>query len=176
MNLRMTISILVVAALPQLAAAAEEPTSDTSNRLRQALRKFPQADTNRDGILTQTEARAFLDARRGKGQRNSKKKGFKPTPGTIKMYTPPGGIGVRIDSHAYAGYSVTPHYDSLIAKVIVHRKSRAEAIACMRRALDEFVVSGVKTTIPLYQEIFTHAGFVKGDFDTGFVEGLIRNQ
>jgi len=102
--------------------------------------------------------------------------GFKPAPGTIKMYSAPGGIGVRVDSHVYPGYSVSPHYDSMIAKLIVHQKSRAEAIVCMRRALDEFVIEGVKTTIPLYQEIFTHAGFVKGDFDTGFVDSLVRDQ
>ena len=78
--------------------------------------------------------------------------------------------GVRLDSHCYAGYRVPPNYDSLLAKLLVHQPTRAEAIACMRRALAEFVVEGIKTTIPLHREIFTHTAFIDGHVDTGFVE------
>ena len=97
-------------------------------------------------------------------------KGFKPCPGTITRWDLPGGPGVRVDSHVCAGYTVSPHYDTLIAKLIVHGHDRAEAIARMQRALDEFVIEGVKTTIPLHQHILSHTDFIKGQVDTGFVE------
>ncbi len=96
--------------------------------------------------------------------------GFRPCAGTIERFRPCGGFGVRVDSHAYDGYRISPSYDSLIGKLIVHRPTRAEAIACMLRCLDEFVVEPVKTTIPLYKEIFRHRRFVLGRFDTSFVE------
>lgn len=95
---------------------------------------------------------------------------FKPSPGRIGLYCPPGGIGVRMDSHAYSGYVVPPHYDSMIGKLIVHAEDRDKAIVSMRRALDEFVVEGIKTTIPLYLQILAHASFIGGDFDTGFID------
>ena len=96
--------------------------------------------------------------------------GFKPSPGEIKMYLAPGGPGVRVDSHVYPGYRIVPNYDSLIGKLIVHRRNRRDAIACMRRALDEFVIEGVKTTITLYKEVFGNARFIEGDVHTGFIE------
>jgi len=77
---------------------------------------------------------------------------------------------VRVDTHAHQGWTVTPHYDSLIAKLIVHQKTRAEAIATMRRALQEFTIQPIKTTIPACLEILSHNLFVKGKIDTGFVE------
>ncbi|MCZ6794644.1 MAG: acetyl-CoA carboxylase biotin carboxylase subunit, partial [Planctomycetota bacterium] len=95
---------------------------------------------------------------------------FRPSPGRIEHFRPPGGPGVRVDSHAYSGYVVPPHYDSMIAKLIVHQPSRVEAIACMRRALDEFRIEGIATTIPLAQEIFRHLHFVRGKVSTGFIE------
>lgn len=95
---------------------------------------------------------------------------FRPCPGKIASFLPPGGLGVRIDTHAHAGMTISPRYDSMIAKLIVHKPTRAEAIACMRRCLDEFVIEPVKTTIPLHQEIFRHAQFIKGAVDTGFIE------
>jgi acetyl-CoA carboxylase biotin carboxylase subunit len=95
---------------------------------------------------------------------------FSPSPGTITQFIAPGGNGVRVDTHAHQGWTVTPHYDSLIAKLIVHQKTRAEAIATMRRALQEFVIHPVKTTIPACLEILSHNLFVKGKVDTGFVE------
>ncbi|HSW02066.1 MAG TPA: acetyl-CoA carboxylase biotin carboxylase subunit [Sedimentisphaerales bacterium] len=95
---------------------------------------------------------------------------FSPSPGTITQFIAPGGNGVRVDTHAHQGWTVTPHYDSLIAKLIVHQKTRAEAIATMRRALQEFVIQPVKTTIPACLEILSHNLFVKGKVDTGFVE------
>jgi len=95
---------------------------------------------------------------------------FAPCPGTITQYIAPGGFGVRVDTHTHQGWTVTPNYDSLIAKLIVHQKTRAEAIATMRRALQEFVIRPIKTTIPACLEILSHNLFVKGKVDTGFVE------
>jgi len=97
---------------------------------------------------------------------------FKPSPGRITQYFPPGGPGVRVDSHVYAGYTVPPYYDSLIAKVIVHRRTRQEAIQCMRRALSEMMVDGIKTTIPMFLSIFSHSAFLNARVDTRFVEEL----
>jgi len=95
---------------------------------------------------------------------------FAPCPGTITEYIAPGGPGVRVDTHVYQGWTIGTHYDSMIAKLIVHQKTRAEAIATMRRALQEFVISPVKTTIPACLAILSHNLFVKGKVDTGFVE------
>jgi len=95
---------------------------------------------------------------------------FSPSPGTISKYIAPGGLGVRIDTHVHQGWTITPNYDSLIAKIIVHQETRAEAIATMRRALQEFVIEPVKTTIPACLAILSHNLFVKGKTDTGFVE------
>ena len=82
----------------------------------------------------------------------------------------PGGFGVRFDSHVHAGYVVSPHYDSMIGKLIVHQPSREEAIACMSRALGELKIDGLKTTIPLLQEILHHSAFTEGRVDTTFIE------
>ncbi len=95
---------------------------------------------------------------------------FSPCPGTITEYRAPGGPGVRVDTHAHQGWTVSPNYDSLIAKLIVHQKTRPEAIATMRRALEEFAIAPIKTTIPACLEILSHNLFVKGKTDTGFVE------
>jgi acetyl-CoA carboxylase biotin carboxylase subunit len=99
--------------------------------------------------------------------------GFRPSPGRIVAYSPPGGPGVRVDSHCYAGYEVPSHYDSLIAKLIVHRRTRQEAIVSMRRALDEFVVEGIKTNVPFHRRLFSDRQFVRGDVDTTFVENTL---
>ena len=96
--------------------------------------------------------------------------GFKPSPGLITRYIPPGGYGVRVDSHVCAGYTIPSSYDSMIGKLIVHRDTREEAIVTMRRALDEFVIEGVHTTIPFQREIFRHHHFIQGNIDTGFLE------
>ena len=97
-------------------------------------------------------------------------RGFRPSPGVITKYVAPGGPGVRIDSHVYAGYKVPPNYDSLLAKLIVHGPNRAAALDRMARALDEYQVEGIKTTIPLHREIVRNAFFRKGDYDTGFLD------
>jgi acetyl-CoA carboxylase biotin carboxylase subunit len=89
---------------------------------------------------------------------------FVPSPGRITAWVPPGGPGVRVDSHMYAGYQVPPHYDSLIAKIIVHGRDRAQAIARMHRALSETVVEGVKTTIPYHLKLLADPVFLAGDF------------
>ncbi len=96
-------------------------------------------------------------------------KNFLPSPGLIKELHFPGGPGIRIDSHAYAGYAIPPNYDSLLAKLIVHGKDRPEALARMRRALDEMVVEGVMTTIPFHRKVLDHPDFIAGNVDTGFL-------
>jgi acetyl-CoA carboxylase biotin carboxylase subunit len=96
--------------------------------------------------------------------------GFRGSPGTITKLRLPGGPGVRFDSHVYQDYAIGPYYDSMIGKLIVHKPTRDEAIACMRRALAEFVVEGVKTTIPLLREIFANTAFGKSEVDTTFIE------
>ena len=99
---------------------------------------------------------------------------FRPSPGLITRWQLPGGPGVRIDTHAVNGYRVPPNYDSLIAKLLVHRNDRAGAIACMKRALSEFVVEGVKTTIPLHRELLANTSFVDGLVDTTFIERYLH--
>lgn len=97
-------------------------------------------------------------------------KNFLPSPGKIDLYLPPGGNGVRIDSAAYTGYQIPPFYDSMIAKVITHGATRDEAIRRMKRALDEFIVEGIHTTIPFHQMILENDEFIKGDFNTNFLK------
>jgi acetyl-CoA carboxylase biotin carboxylase subunit len=101
--------------------------------------------------------------------------GFRPCPGQIKHYIPPGGLGVRVDSHVYAGYVISPHYDSMIGKLIVRGATREDAIATLKRALNEYVVEGVKTTIPFHKEVVNHPQFRKGQFDTEFIENNFMN-
>ena len=95
---------------------------------------------------------------------------FRPSPGTITKLRLPGGPGVRFDSHIYEGYKISPYYDSMVGKLIVHRPTRADAIRTALRALDEFVIEGVQTTIPLAKRILSHETFAEGTGDTGFVE------
>ncbi len=95
---------------------------------------------------------------------------FLPSAGTITGLNFPGGLGVRVDSHTYQGYKIPPYYDSMIGKLIVHGKTRQDAIDILRRALDEFVVEGVKTTIPFFQRLVTDKQFLSGKFDTSFLE------
>jgi len=97
-------------------------------------------------------------------------KNFMPCPGKIQNYVTPGGFGVRIDSAAYTGYTVTPFYDSMIAKLIVWAPTREEAILRMERALSEFTIEGIKTTIPFHQKVLRHAKFIEGDVTTKFLE------
>ncbi|MCH7720459.1 MAG: acetyl-CoA carboxylase biotin carboxylase subunit [Planctomycetes bacterium] len=96
--------------------------------------------------------------------------GFRPCPGLIEVFRPPGGLGVRMDTHAHSGYTVSPYYDSLIGKLIVHQPTRAEAIATMLRCLAEFVIEPTRTTVPFYRKIFNHKEFREGKVDTGFIE------
>ena len=101
---------------------------------------------------------------------------FAPSPGPINELRLPGGPGVRLDTHVYAGYRIPPNYDSMIGKLIVHRPTRAEAIATMRRALSEFHIAPVKTTIPLHLQIMDNPNFLSGDVDTGFIERSLLNK
>lgn len=98
---------------------------------------------------------------------------FRPSPGRITDYHSPGGHGVRIDTHVYAGYSIPPNYDSMISKLIVVAQTREEAILKMKRALDEYIVQGVKTTIPFHQKLMTDPKFIEGDFTTKFMETFV---
>ena len=98
---------------------------------------------------------------------------FRPSPGKIEMYYAPGGRGVRLDSHAYAGYTIPSHYDSMIAKVIVHAFNREEALVRMRRALGMFVIQGIDTSLPLLQRIVDHPGFAAGNYNTHLLDDLL---
>ena len=95
---------------------------------------------------------------------------FRPSPGLIEEFIVPGGYGVRVDTHAAAGYRIPPNYDSLVAKLLVHQPTRDQAIACMRRALDEFTIKGIHTTIPIHRRIFRDQAFIDGKVDTTFLE------
>lgn len=99
-------------------------------------------------------------------------KGFRPSPGQITSFHVPGGPGVRVDTHAYAHYVIPPFYDSLIAKVITHGRTREEAIVRMSRCLEEFVIEGIATTIPFHQMVLQDQAFIDGNFDTKYVENL----
>jgi acetyl-CoA carboxylase biotin carboxylase subunit len=101
-------------------------------------------------------------------------KNFKPSPGLVTFYHPPGGPGVRVDSHLYAGYTVPPYYDSLLAKIITWGETREEARVRMIRSLEECVIEGVPTTIPFHLWILRHEKFISGDFDTSFIDRTKR--
>ena len=131
----------------QIRVAAGEPLS------------FPEASLCRRGPAIECRVNAE-DASRN----------FQPSPGLVTTFHPPGGPGVRVDTHLYAGYTVPPYYDSLIAKVIVHGKDRAEALVRMHQALDGFIIEGVTTTIPFLMKIIEHPVFQDGRVDTKFVE------
>jgi acetyl-CoA carboxylase biotin carboxylase subunit len=95
---------------------------------------------------------------------------FRPSPGRIERMVVPGGFGVRFDSHVHAGYVVSPHYDSMIGKLIVHQPTRDEAIACMKRALSELGIEGIETTVPMHLRILNHGAFTEARVDTTFIE------
>lgn len=101
---------------------------------------------------------------------------FRPSPGTVTAFNVPGGKGVRVDTHCYAGYKIPTNYDSMIGKLIVKANSREEAIHRMKRALDEFVIEGVATTIPFHRMMMDEPRFIKNKFDTGFIELLEKEK
>ena len=101
---------------------------------------------------------------------------FMPCPGRISELNFPGGFGVRVDTHIYPGYVISPYYDSMVAKLIVHDKTRMEAIRKMRRALEEFYIHPIKTTIGLHSEILEHPLFVEGKVSTHFLEKMVKNE
>jgi acetyl-CoA carboxylase biotin carboxylase subunit len=100
---------------------------------------------------------------------------FLPSPGRVTDYHAPGGLGVRVDSALYHGYEVPPYYDSLIAKLIVHGKTRNECLMRLRRALEEYVIGGIETTIPLHQRLATAAEFIDGDYNVHWLERFVKN-
>jgi acetyl-CoA carboxylase biotin carboxylase subunit len=95
---------------------------------------------------------------------------FRPSPGKITEYHEPGGHGIRIDTHVYAGYTIPPHYDSMVAKLITVAQTREEAILKMSRALDEYIIEGVNSTIPFHRKLMLDENFKKGNFTTKFME------
>ncbi|HUR31391.1 MAG TPA: carbamoyl phosphate synthase, partial [Saprospiraceae bacterium] len=97
---------------------------------------------------------------------------FRPSPGLITSFHSPKGHGVRVDTHVYAGYTIPPYYDSLIAKLICKAPTRADCITKMQRALDEFIVEGINTTIPFHKKLMQDPAFRKGDFHTGFLDNF----
>ncbi len=101
---------------------------------------------------------------------------FVPSPGCISYYHPPGGLGVRVDSGVYQGYQIPPYYDSLIGKLIVHGRTRPECLMRLRRALDEFVVDGIDTTLPLFRELMTEDDIIKGDYNIHWLEKYLANK
>ena len=121
--------------------------------------KLSQRDINHRGVAIECRINAEDPANN-----------FVPCPGKITRYIPPGGPGVRVDTHISEGWTVSTSYDSMICKLIVHQRTRAEAIATMKRALSEFIIEPIKTTIPACMDILSHSLFVKSKIDTGFVE------
>lgn len=101
---------------------------------------------------------------------------FRPSPGLIRDYHPPGGLGVRIDSAAYAGYRIPPHYDSLVGKLIVHGRNRNECLMRLKRALSEFVVDGIETTLPLFAKLVNEPDFVNGDYHIHWLEEYLARE
>ncbi len=99
---------------------------------------------------------------------------FAPSPGRIEYYHPPGGLGVRVDSGVYQGYNIPPHYDSLIGKLIVHARTREECLMRLRRTLDEFVVDGIQTTIPLFRDLVDEKDMQSGDYDIHWLEKYLE--
>jgi acetyl-CoA carboxylase biotin carboxylase subunit len=101
---------------------------------------------------------------------------FRPSPGLISYFHPPGGLGVRVDSAAYQGYRIPPHYDSLVGKLIVHGRTRTECLMRLRRALDEFVVDGIETTLPLFRTLVRNADIHDGIYDIHWLESFLANE
>jgi acetyl-CoA carboxylase biotin carboxylase subunit len=99
---------------------------------------------------------------------------FQPSPGLVRDFHPPGGLGVRVDSALYAGYRVPPYYDSLVAKLIVHANTRNEALMRLRRALEEFVIEGIESTIPLHARLVAESEFINGEYDIHWLERFMR--
>ncbi len=101
---------------------------------------------------------------------------FRPSPGKITQFHPPGGIGVRIDSPVYQGYVIPPYYDSLVGKLIVHGKTRAECLMRLRRALDEMLVDGIETTLPLFRALVRETDIINGDYHIHWLEQYLAGQ
>ncbi|MBR4591770.1 MAG: acetyl-CoA carboxylase biotin carboxylase subunit [Elusimicrobiaceae bacterium] len=127
--------------------------------------------------ITQQEAAAIhCHAIEHRINAEDSERNFIPCPGTIEEWIPAGGLGVRVDSHMYTGYTIPSYYDSLIAKLIVTAPDRKRLLARSRRCLREFVIDGVKTTIPFHQQIVNHPDFIQGKVDTGLIERMMHNK
>lgn len=126
--------------------------------------------------LSQEEVRFYGHAIECRINAEDPDRNFLPCPGKIDAYIVPGGPGVRIDSHCYPGYVIPPHYDSLLSKLIVWGRDRPEAIQRMQRALDEYAITGVKTTLPFHQRVLSNAAFQRGEVTTDFIEHMNRHE
>lgn len=154
MNTRVQVEHPVTEAITGVDIIAEQIRVAAGQRLR-----LKQEDVKIDGHAIECRINA-----------ENPDKDFMPSPGRIEAYHPPGGPGVRVDSHVYQEYVIPPYYDSMIAKLIVHSPTRRGAIARMRRALNEFIVEGVFTTIPFHQRVLRNAHFIRGEFGTDFID------
>ncbi len=147
--------------------------------------EHPVTEMTTDVDLIKTQIRVAAGEKLGFDQKSVKPRGhaiecrinaedpeekFRPCAGVVEKFRPPGGKGVRVDSYGHDGCRISPRYDSLLAKLIVHQPTRLEAIRCMQRCLDEFIIEPVKTTLPLLRKMIAHPDFAKGTIDTGFVE------
>jgi acetyl-CoA carboxylase biotin carboxylase subunit len=124
---------------------------------------FTQADVHFDGHAIECRINA------------EDPKTFAPSPGRIAYYHPPGGLGVRVDSAVYQGYAIPPYYDSLIGKLIVHGRTRSECLMRLRRALDEYVIDGIRSTIPLFRDLVTDPDIIEGNYDIHWLEKRLAN-
>lgn len=147
----------------------EHPVTETITGIDLIKEQIIIAATNKLN-LKQTDIRISGHAIEFRINAEDYRKNFMPSPGKINLFLPPGGIGIRLDTHLYPGYSIPPYYDSMMAKLITSGKNREEALARARRALEEFVIDGVPTTIPFHLKVLQNPHFIKGDFDTSFIE------
>jgi len=154
MNTRIQVEHPVTEAITGLDLVAEQIRIAAGERLR-----FRQQDVQFRGHALECRINAEDPAH-----------DFRPSPGRVVSFVPPGGFGVRVDTHVYAGYTIPPYYDSLVAKVVAWGRDRAEAIARMERALREFEITGIRTTIPLHRAILDNAFFRRGEVYTNFLQ------
>jgi acetyl-CoA carboxylase biotin carboxylase subunit len=141
-------------------------TSSMSKSRSQPARPFPSRKTTFDSLAPRSNAESTPSIART----------FVPSPGRITYFHPPGGLGIRVDSSAYQGYVIPPYYDSLVGKLIVHGRTRTEALMRLRRALDEFIVEGIETTLPLFRALVRNSDVQNGQYDIHWLEDFLRER
>jgi len=153
------IILILVSVLFLVSCSGDIPFSEEEKGAAGEKLSFSQKDININGHAIECRINA-----------EDSENGFLPSSGTLEKYIPSGGIGVRVDSHSYQNYDIPPYYDSMIAKLIVKGKNREEAIQRMKRALQEFLIEGVDTTIPFHLRVLDNEDFKKGTIYTNFIE------